>query len=504
MKKLSFVFTLILLSYTLFSQTNKFYDSSFKKVLHIWNTSGGGNTYLSNSAQCIEASDSGNFIVVGACGGGDPYLMQVSSDGEVDWLKVLDLTCSDGPTEGYAYAQFNELIRIDSGYFVAVGSVLNECSEGMDIILIRFDKNGNILNRKIYGIGDQTEYGYGVAETHDNCILVSGSRVTIDQNGMTSEILTLKLAYNFDYIQFKIIEDVEIPICYAYQIREIKTARNCYYYISGTLKEENGGKSKAFLCNTDTAMSSINYFYIYEAGDERTSLSTAKQKIFGQTLVQSGNLITYDNAYIPFLYLNGDGSVQNSKSLGGSGYDECHGLYVDSDSNLHIAGMTTTASGDGNFQSLYSIADSGLNSIESSIYGFECSSTSPTALCLESISEDIAYFDEETQMVCGSFVSGSLLIRPYSNSNPDISEVDMEYLDCNKLNTYMLNVFASYTSESKSLSTDPYPYSQMTYTATNRSIEYEMVNICLSPDYEPIPLSPPSNNCNCNDLMKNQ
>ncbi len=99
-----------------------------------------------------------------ATNGEDIFLIKVNKDGELIWKKILS-----GKQREIG---FNIIQTKDEGY-VITGSVFTSLKENSDIIVVRLDKNGNILWAKTFD-SNYFDIAYSVAETSGGEILVGG------------------------------------------------------------------------------------------------------------------------------------------------------------------------------------------------------------------------------------------------------------------------------------------------------------------------------------------
>jgi len=136
-----------------------------------------------DEALSVATDSKDNIIIVGTTipGVGDPndygdiLTIKYSPDGDTVWTRIFD-SASEGGS-----ADFAGKVTIDShDNIIIAGTIQKEIdSTGIDILIIKYDSNGNILWTRTYGERDQGEFGYGVAIDSMDNILITG-RVTIN------------------------------------------------------------------------------------------------------------------------------------------------------------------------------------------------------------------------------------------------------------------------------------------------------------------------------------
>ena len=133
----------------------------------IWaKTYGGSDTEYGLSVQ--QTADSG-YIITGWTwpfdGWEDGLLIKTDENGDTLWTR----TFSESPAAdaGYSVQQV-----ADKGYIVC--GITTSYSGGLDVLLIKFDKNGNKLWSKTFG-GSGVDKGYSVRQTTDGGYIVCAS-----------------------------------------------------------------------------------------------------------------------------------------------------------------------------------------------------------------------------------------------------------------------------------------------------------------------------------------
>lgn len=115
-------------------------------------------------------SDSNNGDVTGNHGGGDYWIVKLTSTGNIQWQKALGGTRLD---ESYSIIQ-----TIDGGYIVAGNSDSNDEDvsgnhEGSDYWVVKLTSVGNIQWQKSLG-GSEWDYAYSIIQSTDGGYVIAG------------------------------------------------------------------------------------------------------------------------------------------------------------------------------------------------------------------------------------------------------------------------------------------------------------------------------------------
>jgi hypothetical protein len=119
--------------------------------------------------QSVVQTSDGGFIIAGYDGtpmsGINIYLLKTDGDGIYQWSKTVD-------------APFNQLGRdiaiTSDGGFVVAGHTGSSTPGNIDVLLVKFNSNGDTLWSKTYG-GLQNDYGYSVVQSNDGGFVIAGS-----------------------------------------------------------------------------------------------------------------------------------------------------------------------------------------------------------------------------------------------------------------------------------------------------------------------------------------
>ncbi len=133
----------------------------------------------------LEQTADGGFIVTGMTGYGESgsgliWMLKLDKDGNIEWQKE-----SDGYSErGKAIHQ-----TFDGGYIV-IGETNSSGAGSQDILVLKLDKDGNILWKKTYG-SDGYEGANDIKQTTDGGYIISGYSGTLGSGAFDAWIIKL-------------------------------------------------------------------------------------------------------------------------------------------------------------------------------------------------------------------------------------------------------------------------------------------------------------------------
>ncbi len=119
---------------------------------------------FNNPAALIKTTD-GQLAFVGSTNN-TGYLAKVSMDGQnVLWQQSM---------EDYLEVQTNDLIELEDGSLVVIGSAVLSASD-VDVLLRKYDADGNLLLDRAIGSSEQVELGLGLAATQNGGYIMTGN-----------------------------------------------------------------------------------------------------------------------------------------------------------------------------------------------------------------------------------------------------------------------------------------------------------------------------------------
>jgi len=133
----------------------------------------------------IVQTDDGGFAVAGTAlqrnGWSDAYLTQLDSSGEVTWTQYYDHYVGDLCAKA---------VKSPYGGFLLVGSVQSEGNSERDGLMIRVDRDGNILWTDIIGAAESPQSFSTVLPADDGCYILAGANTV--GNGFGSDFWLYK------------------------------------------------------------------------------------------------------------------------------------------------------------------------------------------------------------------------------------------------------------------------------------------------------------------------
>jgi len=140
-------------------KTDSFGNEQWSKTL-----GGRGDDY----GLAIQESSDGCFIIAGATrsyGSNDAWLIKTNSSGTLEWDKRF---CGDKPPGGY----FMTVIQTIEGEYIAAGRQYH--GDTSDIIVVKTDKDGNVVWEKLIGDPDCKDSVLDITATSDGNYILTG------------------------------------------------------------------------------------------------------------------------------------------------------------------------------------------------------------------------------------------------------------------------------------------------------------------------------------------
>jgi hypothetical protein len=134
----------------------------------LWNVTYGAEEY--EGGWWVETTPDGGYILVGITeskgnGDGDVWIIKTNSEGVLLWDKTFG---------GNNFDEAEEIIVLEDGAFILIGSTESFGSGGKDLWIIKIDSNGSLLWEKVYG-GKFDDEGWSIESTNDNCFFILGN-----------------------------------------------------------------------------------------------------------------------------------------------------------------------------------------------------------------------------------------------------------------------------------------------------------------------------------------
>lgn len=133
-------------------------------------------------------------------GNSDIVLIKLNNSGDIDWQKVLG---------GQIYDYLYSIKQSADGGYVFIGKTNSFGVGNYDILIVKLDLSGNVINQKVYGgVGDDD--AYSIIELSSGEYIIAGIS---NSYGMSGYDFFIFKANNLLEIEFcNIFEDVNLSI----------------------------------------------------------------------------------------------------------------------------------------------------------------------------------------------------------------------------------------------------------------------------------------------------
>ncbi|MFZ8835386.1 MAG: T9SS type A sorting domain-containing protein [Candidatus Caldipriscus sp.] len=278
-------------------------------------------------ASSVQQTSDGGYILAGyttsfGAGSSDIILIKTDANGNIIWAKTY------GGTGGDRVSSVQQ--TSDGGYIVA-GWTTSFGAGNEDIFLIKTDASGNIQWARTYG-GTNNDYASSVRQTSDGGYIVAGSTFSLGVGGY--DIFLIKTYANGNVQWVKVYRGTGYDEAYS-----VQQTSDGGYIVAGYTNSFGTGGSDIFLIKTD-ANGNVQWAKTYggtgwEYGYSVQQTSDGGYIVAGMT--SSFGAGSYDIILIKTL---SDGTLQWSRTYGGTGRDEAYSVQQTSDGGYIVAGET--------------------------------------------------------------------------------------------------------------------------------------------------------------------
>ncbi|MFX1366713.1 MAG: SBBP repeat-containing protein [Promethearchaeota archaeon] len=265
----------------------------------------------------IALDSNGNVLITGSSNG-DLILLKYDSSGNLLWDKTW------GGSDNY----YGNGITVDSSGNVFITGYAYNYGAGTDrdIILLKYDKNGNQLWNETWG-GSSSDYGYGIAVDDSGNIFITGITFSF-RAGTDGDIILLKYDTNGNQLWKETWGGSSSDYGYGIAVDD-----------SGNIFITGSSDGDVILLNYDP---NGNQFW------NNTWIDSYGDKGYGIAIDGLGNIFItgeiggyeygLDDAFL--LKFDSNGNLLWKKTWGGSDYDWGWGIAVDGSGNVFITGQT--------------------------------------------------------------------------------------------------------------------------------------------------------------------
>lgn len=291
-------------------------------------TWGGGSTDYGNA---IVKADGDNYIVFGytnSYGNGyDFVLVKYGPSGNVIWNKTWGGTLTDFG---------RSVARTSSGGYIATGDTQSFGEGSSDVALIKYDANGNVLWNRTWG-GSLSDIGYSVIQTSDGGYVVTGN--TSSYGAGNSDLLLLKFDSDGNLLWNRTWGGSNND--YGYSVVEIGDAGNYSYVVTGyTLSFGAGGNDIALLGYDSDG----NLLWNRTWGGSGSDIGHSVIKTADTGLIISGLTTSFGAGSNDVIILKTDnsGNFQWNKTWGGSSNETGRSIIQITDNSFVVTGHTSS------------------------------------------------------------------------------------------------------------------------------------------------------------------
>jgi uncharacterized delta-60 repeat protein len=331
MKKVIIALLLGFCTINLYSQWASNYWGNINGDLNIVNARGMAVT-TDRWGRCFVAG-----YVMSETNGNDIVVIKYNNDGDTVWVRSYN---GSGNSEDKAFG----IVTDYEGDVYVIGSVtLN--GRGLDLVLLKYRKNGNLLWARTYGATSQMLNDEGLAVTLDENGRVCVTGYCTNADG-SSDILIQRYSPSGNLLFTTKFDGEDNLDSKGYGIA---VNSNNAIYVSGYVTTAENQEDIAVVKLNQNG--NIAWTRIYEGGSE------SSDKAFGIAVDETDNIyvtgfVSEDNSGnstdAVLLKYNGAGTVKWERSYDGEGnitQDKAWGIVVDEDNNsVFITGQTTTLS----------------------------------------------------------------------------------------------------------------------------------------------------------------
>jgi hypothetical protein len=289
------------------------------------------------------SSDSKNGDVTENHGASDYWIVKLTSSGTIQWSKNFG-----GPDNEYAYSIQQ---TFDGGYIVAGfgGSSELDHHGGGDYWILKLSSSGNIEWKKCYG-GSWWDYAYSIQQTNEGGYIVAG--YAMGTHGFNEDFWVLKLSSkgilqwekyyggtkNDGAHCVQQTSDGEYIVAGYTQSNDGDVSGNHGDYDIWVVKLSSTGVIQWQKCLGGSSS---------DSGNSIRETSDGGYIVAGNTYSNNGDVSGYHyGSDVWVVKLSSTGAIQWQKCLGGSGHDSADSIQQTNDGGYIIAGYTGSNDGD--------------------------------------------------------------------------------------------------------------------------------------------------------------
>jgi len=266
-----------------------------------WEKTYGGSEF--DEARSIQEIAGGGYIVTGytrsfGFGNLDIWLLKLDTMGDLVWEKAFGGICT--------YEAYTVKETTDGGYVVA--GIVHSCElANRDVLILKFDRDGDLLWRRNYG-GGSSEYTYAIDQASDGGYIVAGYTSSF---GSTSyaDIWVLKLDSNGFISWQKTFGGNLFDRAYATQ-----HTTDGGYIVAGATQSYGSGSDDMWLIKLDSS-GGIEWQKVYGGSDSDIAYSIKQVSDDGYIVAGRSFSFNEGNDGMIVLKLDSEGEIYSCDSL---------------------------------------------------------------------------------------------------------------------------------------------------------------------------------------------
>jgi uncharacterized delta-60 repeat protein len=299
-------------------------STSFLSLNAQWAITYGGSG--NDEANFIQQTSDGGYIVVGetssfGAGGGDIWVLKLSSMGEIAWQKTYE-----GTSEDHA----RSIQQTNDGGYIVVGRTYSFGAGMDDIWILKLTSSGETEWQKTYG-GAGSDSASSIQQTNDGGYVVAGSTLSFGAEG--EDILILKLSSDGDIEWQKTYGGSKGDSASSIQQRD-----DGGYIVAGMIQFSSN--DPVFWILELSSVGDIEWQKAYGRSEDEQANSFLQTSDGGYIVAGRTKPFGFFVSDVWILKLSSDGDIEWQKTYGASGNDEAYSIQQTNDGGYIVAGLT--------------------------------------------------------------------------------------------------------------------------------------------------------------------
>jgi len=296
--------------------------------------------------QSIKSNKDGEYLAVGysvsqSYGYKDFLILKFNKEGNLLWSKRIGSQYDD---VGYS------ITKTSDGNFIATGWTGKITGEDQDVLVVKFNDDGDILWAKIYGTKNDEEQSYSVAPTNDGGVIIVAKKGVERMEALgTSNLLLIKLNRDGNIVWSKLVGGKQ----YYYLIspQSVTQISDGNYLISAETFTEQSKKDGVLMKINSNGEILWSRTIGSKENNERFRASIQTEN---NTYITVGDLYNYNVSQGFLIEIDESGNILNSKNVGSSNNGEVNRLdtILSTSDNSYLISGKTNSYGAGGFDNI--------------------------------------------------------------------------------------------------------------------------------------------------------